>query len=242
MKLFDDDTMQNGTAGNFGFSGVRPDKLGAAEYTLVTMVSDRSGSIRDLTQHLLDAKRAIVGACQKSPRADFLMLRDVEFSSRVEEVHGFKELATIDASQYQEPVASGQTVLYDATFAAVAATNEYAKTLADADFSANAIVFVQTDGADYGSTLTPKAVAAEIARGVANEWLESLIVVLIGINASQYAAELEKFRKEGELTQYIDVGDATPQRLAKLADWVSRSVSAQSQAKGTGGPSQPLTF
>lgn len=241
MKLFDEN-MQAGQAGNFGFSGVRPEKLGSTEYTLVTYVGDKTGSVAGLEKELLATKKAIVAACQKSPRAEFLLFRNTEFNTQVDEVHGFAELATIKPDLYTEPDCHGGTALFDATFAAVAATNEYAKTLSDADFSVNGIIFVVTDGDDYSSTQTPKSVAAEIARGVQNEWLESLVVVLIGVNATRYKKELETFQIGAKLTQYVDVGDATPQRLAKLADFVSLSISSQSQSLGTGGPSQPLTF
>ena len=241
MKLFDDN-MQVAKVGNFAFSGVRPEKLGAVEYTLVTLVVDKTGSVTPVANELLQSKVAVVAACQKSPRAEFLLFRNTEFNSSIEEVHGFTELSTIDSSQYQAPYCHGTTALYDATFAAVAATNEYAKTLSDAEFSVNGIVFVVTDGDDNESVQTPAAISAEMKRGVQNEWLESLNVVLIGVNATQYERSLKNFTSQAGLTQYVDVGDATPQRLAKLADFVSRSISSQSQALGTGGPSQALTF
>lgn len=241
MKLFDDN-MQAGQAGNFAFSGVRPEKLGSTEYTLVTYVGDKTGSVGGLEQLLLDAKKSVVGACRKSPRAEFLLLRNTEFNTSVDEVHGFVELATIDESQYPLPVCSGHTALFDATYAAAAATNEYAKTLSDQDFSVNGIIFVITDGVDDRSVQTFNSVKAEITRGVENEWLESLMVVLIGVNASHYKRQLDAFKVGAGLTQYIDIGDATPQQLALMADFVSRSISSQSQALGTGGASVPLTF
>lgn len=244
MKLIDEN-MQTGLApGNFGFSGVRPEKLGATEYTLVTWAGDKTGSLSGFEQALLEAKRAIVAACQKSPRAEFLMLRNTEFNLRIDEVHGFAPLASIDPNQYVAPVCSGQTALYDATYSAVAATNEYARILSSSDFNVNGIVFVGTDGLESpgASVQTVKSIKAEIERGVQNEWLESLIVILIGVNASRYKAELENFQIGAGLTQYIDVGDATSEALARLADFVSRSISSQSQSLGTGGPSQPLNF
>ena len=241
MKLFDDN-MQQGQAGSFSFSGVRPDKLGSPEYTLVTYVGDITGSVTGMEGPLLDAKRAIVDACQKSPRSEFLLFRNTEFNETVTEIHGFVELATLDSAKYQKPHCTGRTALFDATYAAVAVTNEYAKTLSDQDFNVNGIVFVVTDGDDICSIQTPQSIATEIKRGVHAEHLESLTVVLVGINAAQYKRELETFVRDAGITQYVDVGDATPQRLAKLADFVSRSISSQSQALGTGGPSQTLTF
>lgn len=241
MKLFDDN-MQAGQAGSFGFSGVRPEKLGAAEYTLVTYVGDKTGSVNGFEIELLETKKAIVAACQKSPRAEFLLFRNTEFNAGVDEVHGFVELSQIDASAYVAPVCHGMTALFDATFAAVAATNEYAKNLSDQDFQVNGIIFVVTDGDDVCSVQTCQAVAKELQRGVQNEWIESLSVVLIGVNAAAHEAKLKKFVAEANLTQYVDVGAATPQRLAKLAEFVSCSISSQSQALGTGGASQALTF
>jgi hypothetical protein len=38
------------------------------------------------------------------------------------------------------------------------------------------------------------------------------------------------------------MGDADSATLARLAEFVSRSISAQSQALGTGGSSQALVF
>lgn len=241
MKIFDED-MQGTTAGNFQFSGVRPEKLGAVEYTLVTMVTDKSGSVNGFENEILKVKKTVVAACRKSPRAEFLMMRNVEFNSDIEEIHGFKELSTIDENAYQPPDCHGGTALYDATFSAIAATNEYAKTLSDAEFSVNAIVFVETDGENTRSVQTPASIAAEIQRGVQNEWLESILVILIGVNAARYKAELTKFQQDAGLHQYVDAGSATPATLAKVADFVSKSVSSQSQSLGTGGPSQPLKF
>lgn len=241
MKLFNDD-MQVAQVGNFNFSGVRPDRLGATEYTLVSLIIDKTGSVDGFEGELLNVKRAVVEACQKSPRANYLMLRSVEFNATADEVHGFVELASIDASTYVAPACFGATALYDATYAGIAATNEYAKSLADNEFGANGIVIVVTDGDDNASAQSARSVAAEMSRGVQSEWLESLVVILVGVNASRYKRQLEAFQKTAGIAQYVDIGDATPEKLARLADFVSRSISAQSASLGTGGASQALIF
>ncbi len=241
MKLFTDE-MQTGQVGNFTFSGVRPEKLGATEYTLVTLVMDKTGSVSGFENNLLEVKRSVVEACRKSPRAEYLLFRSVEFNDQVDEVHGFVELATIDATQYRAPQCAGATALFDAVYSAVAATNAYARTLTDKDFGANAIVIVVTDGDDNVSRQTVKAVAAEIKQGVRNEWLESLLVILVGVNAGHCQQKLNAFYHQGGLSQYVDAGSATPQKLAKLADFVSRSITSQSQSLGSGGASKVLTF
>ena len=241
MKLFTDD-MQTGTARNFSFSAVRPEKLGATEYTLVSLVMDKTGSVYGFENDLLKVKRSVVDACRRAPRAEYLMFRSVEFNDKVDEIHGFVELINIDPSKYRAPNCTGSTALFDATYSAVAVTNEYARTLADNDFNVNGIVIVVTDGDDNVSIQTAKAIADEIRRGVQNEWLESLNVILVGVNANCCRKQLDAFYRKGGLAQYVDVGDATPHKLARLADFVSRSIASQSQSLGTGGPSQALTF
>lgn len=241
MQLFTSQ-MQTAQVANFTFSGMRPEKLGATEYTLVTLVVDKTGSVTGSEAELLAVKRAVVAACRKSPRANYLMLRSVEFNERIDEVHGFVELNTVDPAGYTAPRCSGTTALYDATFAAVAATNAYAHTLADNDFAANGLVVVVTDGEDNASAQTPATVAREIGRGVGNEWLESLNVILVGVNARSCRRALDRFRQAAGLAQYVDVADATAQNLARLADFVARSIASQSQSLGSGGPSQVLTF
>jgi len=131
------------------------------------------------------------------------------------------------------------TPLFDAAFSAVGATNAYAKTLMDQDFLANGIVFVITDGEDNVSRSTVAMVKMEMERGARGEEIESLLGVVVGVNAAACRTELEKFAS-GTNMQYIDAGEATKGKLAKLAQFVSQSVSSQSQALGTGGPSQNI--
>lgn len=240
MKLFDD--MTQSTVSGFGFSAVRPETLGAPEYTLVTLVLDKTGSVASFANELLKVKQAVVEACRKSARSDYLLLRLVEFNSRVDEVHGFVPLQNLDPAQYTAPACSGMTALADASFSAVSATNAYAKTLGEQDYLTNAIVVIATDGADNDSRMRAADVKAEVQKGISGEVLESLRTVLVGINAAQCQAELQAFQAEAGIDQYVDVADASPQKLARLADFVSRSISAQSQSLGTGGPSQALTF
>lgn len=240
MKLFDDNT--TGSVNGFGFSAVRPETLGAPEYTLVTIVLDKTSSVTRFADELFLVKKTVVEACRKSPRADFLLLRTLEFNSHVDEVHGFLPLPDIDTANYETPRCQGMTALRDATFAAVSATNAYSKLLADQDYLANGIVFVITDGDDNCSRVTTADLKRELAAGVSAEYLESMRTVLVGVNAGVAAPYLEAFKSEVGIEQYVDIADASAQRLAKLADFVSRSISAQSQSLGTGGPSQALTF
>src|SRR5438128_2007010 len=59
---------------------------------------------------------------------------------------------------------------------------------------------------------------------------------------SPRADNLMQLYRDAGFTQYVEIGDADPKTFAKLAQFVSKSISAQSQSLGTGGPSQSLVF
>ena len=116
------------------------------------------------------------------------------------------------------------------------------------DFDCNGAIYIITDGMNNRGSMTPLSIAEKIKGALTHEEIESLVTILVGLHdpnsgwSREVKDHLEEFRTVAELTEFVDVGDATPQRLAKLANWVSESVSSQSQALGTGAPSQSLTF
>ena len=118
--------------------------------------------------------------------------------------------------------------------------NAYGQKLEDDEFGVNAIAFIITDGDNTYSTATEQMVKEEMEKAVTGEIVESMVSVLIGINAAYYKNELERFQKNAGITQYIDAGDVTKGKLAKLADFVSQSINSQSLAIGNGGPSQNI--
>lgn len=234
--------------GNFQFSAVRIEDLGATEYTLVTIVCDISGSVIRFADELMRCIKTIVGASQKSPRAENLLLRLLLFNDELFEIHGFKNLSEIDVSSYDPLDPDCMTALYDATYDAAGATLEYAKRLIDQDFDCNGAIYIITDGMDNRSTMVPSAIKDKTDKAQRNEEIESLVTILIGIHdpnkpwSGEVAKALELFKDEAGLTEFLNAGNATEQKLAKLANWVSESISSQSQALGTGAPSQTLTF
>lgn len=231
---------------HFGYTGTRlGDLTGATEYTLVAIVLDESGSTAGFKPDMEKSIKEIVKACRYSPRSDNLMLRLVCFGSTHREHHGFKLLQSCNPDDYDGCYHSGgSTALYDASCDAIEATKDYAKALSDNEYLCNAIVFVITDGDDNASTLNAKQVKEALAKCVSSESLESLVSILIGVNVQTptIKAYLDNFAKEAGFTQYIELKDASEKTLAKLAAFVSKSISSQSQALGTGGPSQSLTF
>lgn len=240
-KLMQDFNIPGG--GGFGFSGVRPEDLEETEYTLVNIIIDISGSVGAFSDDLLNALKDAVNACKKSPKAANLLVRVITFNDNLHEVHGFKSVIEIDPdSEYKSFRCKGLTALFDATYDGVGSIIEYANVLSGNDFTTNGIVFIITDGEDNKSRMTPKMINDKIVDVVKSEQMDSLMTVLVGINTSECKQAHEDFQKDANLNQYIDVGDVTPQKLAKLAAFVSRSVSSTSQVLGTGKPIDPLVF
>ncbi len=248
MATADDQVITTPGPGNFQFSAVRIEDLGATEYTLVTIVCDISGSVRFFADELLTCIKTIVEASQKNPRSENLLLRLLTFNQEIYEIHGFKNLSDIDVSNYEPLDPDGFTSLYDASYDAIGATLEYSKRLVEQDFDCNGAVYIITDGMNNRGSMTPQSIATKCEKALANEEIESLVTILVGLHdpksswSKDVQTHLKNFKQDADLTEFLDVGDATAQKLAKLANWVSESVSSQSQALGTGVPSQSLTF
>src|SRR3990167_7068141 len=114
-----DESMQNHKiGGSFTFSAARVERLGATEYTLVTIAVDETGSVQGFSDKLREMLIAAVESCKKSPRSHNLLVRVITFGSQhsngVNEIHGFKPLSEIDTASYPTIKPSGMTPLYDA--------------------------------------------------------------------------------------------------------------------------------
>lgn len=248
MPRLNDTNMDQHTTtgtGSFGFSATKLDNLGASEYTLATICVDVSGSVESFKAELEGCLKEAVKACQFSPRADNLMIRVLAFSKDLQEIHGFKLLSEINVDDYNNCLQlGGMTALFDATQNAVDATVSYAKTLSKNDFDANAITIVITDGMDNNSTATANMCAASLKGAVGTEALESIVSILVGVNTKDQLVSqfLSDFNSTAKFQQYIEIDQANAKSLAKLGDFVSKSISATSLALGTGGPSKSLSF
>jgi hypothetical protein len=243
----------NQTVHGFQYTNVSIDKLGASEYTIVHMVADETGSVSSFKAALENMLVTSLDACKKSPRAENLLYRTTAFSARgggivqIRELHGFKLLNDLDPAMFKGALnPGGGTPLYDATMEAVDALFGYGQQLFKKKFMCNAILFVLTDGEENasGTIADPAEIAKSIARIRSESIVESLRSVLIGVNDTDPRLKvcLEDFQKAAGIDEYVSIGDATAGKLAKLAQFVSQSVSSQSQALGSGGPSQPISF
>ena len=233
----------------FQFSAARIETLGASEYTLVVVAVDVSSSLYGHGDALDKLLGTIVEACRKSPRADNIMLRVIMFNRSISEFHGFRPLPDLNPADYNGSCnPSGTTALYDAAYSGIESCLQYGKDLVAQDFNVNAAVFVLTDGMDNESKVTPRMIKDALDGAMKSEAVESIMPVLIGIgdgasdDVSQLSAYLERFKTEAGFQQYVFAGTVNSGTLAKVAGFVSKSVSSQSQSLGTGGPSQSLAF
>jgi len=233
--------------GTYGYSATGLDELGATEYTLVTIVVDVSGSVYSYKKEMEDAILQIVDSCKYSPRADNLMIRLLSFNNDVNEIHGFKLLEECDKGDYDDCLTiRGSTALYDASHNAINATIDYGMSLVNNDFDVNAIIAIITDGMNNtGKITSPKKIKEALQKVIKEENLESLLSILIGVGTQDdpdVSTYLSEFKDIAGITQYVEIKNANARELAKLAEFVSKSISAQSQALGSGSPSQPLQF
>ena len=235
------------TGQHFGYSAADLDSLGATEYTLVTIAVDESSSVSAFKNEMEKCIQEVVKACKFSPRSDYLLIRLVAFNSSMREVHGFKQLVDCDLNDYIGAInPCGATALFETARNAISATNDYGKQLADSDFDANAIVVVITDGDDNSSgSIDAQSVGTALTQAMRDEALESIMSILVGVGVGSYSGisdYLDTFKDEAGINQYVEIKDADDKSFAKLAGFISQSVSSQSSALGTGGPSQTLAF
>jgi len=249
MPRLDDDALEQRKlpTGHFGYSAAALEDLGATEYTLVTIVQDVSGSVMGYKAEMEAALANVVKACAMSPRADNLLLRVLLFDDQLTEFHGFKMLEQCDPDDYDGciPINGGMTALFAASANAIEAEADYGRDLADNDFSVNGLVVIITDGDNNVSPKTCQGVKKALAAVSREEKLESMLSILVGVGTNDYptlSTYLEDFRTEAGITQYVEIDEASPKKIAKLGEFISQSVSSQSQALGSGAPSQPISL
>jgi len=232
------------TPSGFVFSGANLDDLESSEYTIVTIVVDDSGSVHGFRQELEDTVKTVLQSCEKSPRAENLLVRFVTFNTRLNEVFGFRMLDQISLDEINGSVnPGGGTNLFDAVQSAVEATYDYGKLLTDQDYFVNGVIYVITDGADTGSGRSPATIKSYIDQQLQDEeGLESMSVILIGVGYGNCAPYLDRFKNEANLNQFVDLQElfakTSPETaLAKLAGYVSQSISTTSMALSSGSSS-----
>lgn len=233
------------TTGTFSFSGTNINDLESSEYTLCVICLDSSYSIENFKSEMEKTVKSVISSCSNSPRSDNLMIRFVTFDRTVQEFHGFKELNKCVLSDYDNILNNlgGATALYDGILNSLESLDKYGKELNESDYSVNALLVTISDGDDNNSTFTVKSLKQKLQEIVGEKKLESLVSILVGVNTADAGMGLllNNLAKETGM-QYIDIATADAKSLAKLAQFISKSISSQSQALNTGAASKSLTF
>ena len=245
-KLSFPDVDELKTVSGYSFSGKNVKKLeGADEYTLAVIEIDCSGSVMPFKADLEAAVGKVIDACRKSPSVEKILVRVTKFDDGLEEIHGFVPLFDVKPEDYKDAIdPGGMTALHDATLDSIESIQSYSKQLNEKEFSSNAIVFIITDGCENASKIAnPDKIAKAITQCHQDEILESVKIVLIGIGSESIVESyLKDFKDQVGIDQFVWVGEATPGKLAKLAEFISKSVSSTSQSLGSGGASQNIDF
>lgn len=230
----------------YGFSATTIGDLGAAEYTLVTIAADASASVEPFARDIERCVQEVVVACRHSPRSDNLLLRCTSFNRSVDELHGFRLLSECDLADYGGRLhPAGTTALNDAAATAIEATAHYGRTLRDHAFDVNGLVVVITDGCENASRRSMRAVAGALAEARRSEALESLLTILVGVDVAtgDVGTTLGRWSRATGFDRYLELAQADAATLASLAQFVVRSIAAQSLALGTGRAASPsLSF
>lgn len=244
------------TASNFQFSAVGVNQLAniASEFTIATIVCDSSGSVVKWKDELERCLKVIHASCKKNPHADNVLLRATQFSDNLSEIFGFRPLNDVKESDFDGCVhIGGCTSLFRSTLEAIEATQSMAEVLDNQEYTCNGVVYVLTDGEDNASRgISPQDIKKALDDVRRKEKLISLAIILVGLGYDEgtTVAYLDRFKKDAEINQFVDLTDlfkknSPQQALAKLAGWVSRSISATSKALVTGNStasSSLLTF
>lgn len=248
MSLIDKQLETIKSASGYQFSATKLDKLGAMQYTLATVVVDVSYSVEGFKDQLEECLKKVFLGMDNCPQSDNLMFRVVSFNNSVKELHGFKLLPDIKEDDYTGVLnCGGTTSLFDAMDDSIQATSTYGQNLISNDYSANGIIVVITDGQNNtGSIRNSDIIKRSLEQARRSECLQSLTVILVGVtndddddgnNLDMYLTDV----KDGAgCDQYIGLGKVTPKKIAKLAKFISHSVSSTSSALASGTQSKPL--
>lgn len=268
-KFADDTTLEQFKVGTFGFTAQTINELESSGYTLADIVVDVSGSTSDYTNAMEAALKGAIVALKGDPaqnvkphpKADSMMIRVTTFSQEVDEVIGYTLLANIELDKLTGSLKpQTTTALFDACVSGAEAAYHYADALRKQDYDCNGIMIVITDGMNNSGRLSAGAdssgnyypskaaydahvgqVRTSLKRPLQDEAMESYVSILIGVNIGSCQKQLTDFHSGAAFTQpLIALADASPQTIAKIGQFVSQSVSSQSQARGTGGPSQSI--
>lgn len=244
---FDNDENMSIFGSDYQYSAISVDKLDNLEYTVITLIVDTTPSVSRFVDLIKDTLKKVVKGCKKNKQiSENLLLRVVKFNTRigVQEVHGFKELKMIDEdTDYNDIELDGFTNLFNSWDEEVKVLEDYLNNLTQSEFVNNCLIIGLTDGDDNLHDKTPEMVGNSIMSLKQKEVTESLLTILIGLTTDDnLSGYLKNFVDKAKIDAYINAKDMTTEGFAKLANFITDSISSTSDMRGTGSPSQVLDF
>ncbi|MNC06560.1 hypothetical protein D3C81_763310 [compost metagenome] len=209
-----------------GSNGMDVDDVLATDVTLVTLITDNSGSIgfSGLEDAVRTGQNEMLDAFLNSKQKDSIMLAQW-FINESTPIHSYVSLdkaTKLDKSNYN---AGGGTPLYDRTVEAVISNVAYAQQLRDTGTPVTSVIIIITDGYDEGSR---KYRAGQVAQVIKDVMREQFAVVLVGVGKDDF----RKVAKDMGISDgNVLTVDSTPSEIRKACQMVSQSTIRASQTK-----------
>ena len=222
-----------------GASGTNPDDIMATEVTLITVLIDRSGSIRSggLEKPVRDGFNSLIDALAGSKENDSILVATWLFDDKESVLHSFtpvKDAVRLDTKNYS---GRGMTALYETWMKAITSHVAYATTLRNSGTPVRNVVVVVTDGFDTSSMKANEAVCSKTNTDLLRS--ETFVLAFVGVGEEGDFRTIA--RKMGIPDNCILVQQSTtPSDVRKTFELVSKSALRVSQ--GTIQPGQGAGF
>lgn len=220
----------------YHFTAILPENIKTDAICLASVLIDTSSSMDGEEQNLERCFEQAIQACDKAPNRDGIFIRITSFASTVKELRPFIPPSPTPLKIH----IGGMTALGRGILDSLRSTTQYAKVLSQGDYRCNAILIILTDGEETVDKPEQAVdmVQKELQTIRTEETLDSVLIILVGFRPSVGVMKTQQDFANAIGARYIPLQDVNPQKLAKLANFVSQSISSQSKQIGTGQVTQ----
>jgi uncharacterized protein YegL len=235
--------------GSVSFSPAQVDSLTSTTYTLVSILVDMSGSISGSEQQIENAVRMTLEASRSA--RDNVLVQISQFNDNYHNIfNDYTELGVILENMNQLSgifMPGGGTNMFPSIEKDFVQIERKAGEMANLDYLVNGLFILITDGEDTsGGSLATCRKIVDRFRDPANEKrsMESVRFILVEVGGSVQSLDriVNDLNFQKGIDQRVSLNNADTQTMKALAEFMSKSVKAQSAAIGTGGPSQAVAF
>ena len=217
---------------DYNFGNYNPNDVEVSETINVVVVMDTSGSVSQYASELSNAFNEFIVRMQKSHAANQLFVSQIEFSSSVSVVSGFRPISEIQPIDLSKRI-GGMTALYDACKTGLKNALDYRKDLENSGVNCKTLFFVLTDGEDNSSSANPSEVKKMIDDLLKEERnFFSFESILFGIGTD---SNFEAAQKDMGIKYLAKVG-TTADEIRKMINFISSSITSVSTGQGFSAP------